>query len=63
MFLYYIPQAGGLATETLRAIRTVTALNIQPQAIASYRAFVLKAMGISLVKVRPTNSEIKGNSY
>eukprot|EP01034_Spumella_vulgaris_P044122 gene44122-54830_t len=43
-------KAGGLATETLGAIRTVTALNDQPSAIAKYRKFVQEAMEVGLVK-------------
>lgn len=37
-------KAGGLATETLSAIRTVTALNIQVPIINQYRAFLIDAM-------------------
>ena len=43
-------QAGGLATEMLTGIRTVTALNAQPDAITRYRKFILKAMNIGLIK-------------
>ena len=43
-------QAGGLATEMLSGIRTVTALNAQPDAITRYRKFILKAMDIGLIK-------------
>jgi ATP-binding cassette subfamily B (MDR/TAP) protein 1 len=42
--------AGGLATEMLGAIRTVTALNDQPSAIAKYRTFILEAMEVGLLK-------------
>jgi len=38
--------AGGLATETLNAIRTVTALNAQPDVINRYRVFLFKAMQV-----------------
>ena len=43
-------QAGGLATETLKSIRTVSSLNSQPEAIERYRQYIFKALGISLVK-------------
>ena len=43
-------QAGGLATEMLTGIRTVTALNAQPDAITRYRKFILKAMDIGMTK-------------
>lgn len=43
-------QAGGLATEMLSGIRTVTALNAQPDAITRYRKFILKAMDIGIIK-------------
>jgi ATP-binding cassette, subfamily B (MDR/TAP), member 1 len=36
--------AGGLATETLSAIRTVTALNLQPSALSRYRRFLFDAL-------------------
>jgi ABC-type multidrug transport system fused ATPase/permease subunit len=42
--------AGGLATEMLGAIRTVTALNDQPSGIAKYRAFILEAMEVGILK-------------
>jgi len=38
--------AGGLATESLGAIRTVTALNAQPDIISRYRVFLFKAMNV-----------------
>jgi ABC-type multidrug transport system fused ATPase/permease subunit len=43
-------QAGGLATEMLTGIRTVTALNAQPDAITRYRKFIFKAMNIGVIK-------------
>ena len=43
-------KAGGLATEMLSGIRTVTALNAQSDAIARYRKFILEAMNIGLIK-------------
>ena len=43
-------QAGGLATEMLTGIRTVTALNAQADAITRYRKFILKAMDIGMMK-------------
>lgn len=43
-------QAGGLATEMLGNIRTVTALNAQPDAISRYRKFIANAMNIGIVK-------------
>lgn len=39
--------AGSLATESLGAIRTVTALNAQPEIISRYRVFIIKAMKVS----------------
>lgn len=42
--------AGGLATEQLSAIRTVTALNAQPDAVTRYRQYVMRAMYVGLVK-------------
>ena len=38
--------AGGLATEALGAVRTVTALNAQPAIITKYRKFLLDAMQV-----------------
>jgi ABC-type bacteriocin/lantibiotic exporter with double-glycine peptidase domain len=43
-------KAGGLATEMLSGIRTVTALNAQPDAITRYRKFILQAMEIGIMK-------------
>ena len=40
--------AGGLATESLGAIRTVSALNAQPDVITRYRVFLFNAMQVSL---------------
>lgn len=42
--------AGGLATETLNAVRTVTALNMQPNVITRYRKFLFDAMEVGMVK-------------
>jgi ABC-type bacteriocin/lantibiotic exporter with double-glycine peptidase domain len=39
--------AGGLATECLGAIRTVTALNAQPSFINRYRIYLIDAMNVS----------------
>ena len=39
--------AGGLATESLNAIRTVTALNMQPDVVSRYRVFLFKAMQVN----------------
>ena len=38
--------AGGLATESLGAIRTVSALNAQPDAIRRYRVHLFAAMQV-----------------
>lgn len=43
-------KAGGLATEMLSSIRTVTALNAQPDAVTRYRSFVVDAMDVGIVK-------------
>ena len=43
-------QAGGLATESLTNIRTVTALNAQPDVISNYRKFLLNVMEIGIQK-------------
>lgn len=40
--------AGGLATESLGAIRTVSALNAQPDVITRYRVFLFKAMQVRI---------------
>jgi ATP-binding cassette subfamily B (MDR/TAP) protein 1 len=42
--------AGGVATEALTSIRTVAALNAQPDAIARYRAYLFTAMQVGLKK-------------
>jgi len=42
--------AGGLATEALGAIRTVTALNSQPDLISRYRVYLLDAMKVGITK-------------
>jgi len=39
-----------LATEQLSAIRTVTALNAQPDAVTRYRKYIMRAMYVGLVK-------------
>ena len=38
--------AGGLATESLGAIRTVSALNAQPDVISKYRVYLFEAMHV-----------------
>ena len=43
-------KAGGVAGESLGNIRTVTALNAQPDLISRYRIFLLEAMQIGIVK-------------
>eukprot|EP01041_Mallomonas_annulata_P006725 gene6725-13622_t len=43
-------QAGGLATEALNSIRTVTALNVQPDIISRYRIFLIDAMNAGVFK-------------
>lgn len=42
--------AGGLASESLDAIRTVTALNMQPTIISKYRGYLLTAMDMGIIK-------------
>jgi ATP-binding cassette subfamily B (MDR/TAP) protein 1 len=42
--------AGGLATESLGAIRTVTALNAQPSIITKYRVYLFQAMRVGIGK-------------
>jgi hypothetical protein len=42
--------AGGLATETLSSIRTVTALNMQPSVITRYRKHLFEALRVGIVK-------------
>jgi ATP-binding cassette subfamily B (MDR/TAP) protein 1 len=42
--------AGGLATESLGSIRTVTALNAQRDIISKYRVFLFDAMQVGIVK-------------
>jgi ATP-binding cassette subfamily B (MDR/TAP) protein 1 len=44
--------AGGVATETLSAIRTVTALNIQPTILGKYRKLIYSAMNVGILKGR-----------
>ena len=39
--------AGGLATESLNAIRTVTALNMQPDVVSRYRVFLFESMQVN----------------
>lgn len=43
-------KAGGLATEALNAIRTVTSLNIQPKIISLYRKYLFNALNIGIRK-------------
>ncbi len=43
-------QAGGIANEMLGNIRTVTALNAQPEAIYRYRVSIDKAMEVGFKK-------------
>ena len=42
--------AGGVATEALSNIRTVTSLNAQPDIISRYRIYLLEAMQIGIKK-------------
>lgn len=42
--------AGGLATETINSMRTVTALNMQPAVISQYRKYLFEAMRIGIQK-------------
>jgi len=42
--------AGGLATESLGAVRTVSALNAQPDVINKYRVFLFRAMQVGITK-------------
>eukprot|EP00604_Paraphysomonas_vestita_P002962 CAMPEP_0174820940 /NCGR_PEP_ID=MMETSP1107-20130205/5094_1 /TAXON_ID=36770 /ORGANISM="Paraphysomonas vestita, Strain GFlagA" /LENGTH=1282 /DNA_ID=CAMNT_0016037263 /DNA_START=383 /DNA_END=4231 /DNA_ORIENTATION=+ len=42
--------AGGVATEALNSIKTVTALNMQQYVIGKYRKFLLSAMNIGIYK-------------
>jgi ABC-type bacteriocin/lantibiotic exporter with double-glycine peptidase domain len=42
--------AGGLATESLGAIRTVSALNAQPDVITRYRVYLFTAMQVGIKK-------------
>lgn len=50
LILEQYAKAGGLATEALSAIRTVTALNAQVDIINRYRVFLLDAMQIGIRK-------------
>lgn len=43
--------AGGVATESLSAIRTVSALNIQADVVSKYRLYLSKAMQMGIKKV------------
>jgi ABC-type multidrug transport system fused ATPase/permease subunit len=43
-------KAGGLATETLGAVRTVTALNMQPTVITRYRMYLFEALRVGTIK-------------
>lgn len=42
--------AGGLATESLTYIRTVSALNAHPDVITKYRKYLIEAMNIGILK-------------
>lgn len=42
--------AGGLASQTLNAVRTVNALNIQPGIVSQYRKFLFEAMLVGVRK-------------
>jgi ABC-type bacteriocin/lantibiotic exporter with double-glycine peptidase domain len=42
--------AGGLATEALSAVRTVTALNMQPNIISRYRKNLFEALRVGVMK-------------
>ncbi len=42
--------AGGLATESLSAVRTVTALNMQPGIITRYRKYLFEALRVGTLK-------------
>ena len=50
MFKGQYAAAGGLATESLGAVRTITALNAQPTVIQQYRAFLFDAMNVGILK-------------
>ena len=56
-------QAGGLATEALGAIRTVTALNAQPEVINKYRAFLTYAMEVSILFYYYTRNLYRIHAY
>jgi ABC-type bacteriocin/lantibiotic exporter with double-glycine peptidase domain len=43
-------KAGGLATESLNAVRTVTALNMQPDVISRYRKYLFEALRVGIIK-------------
>jgi hypothetical protein len=42
--------AGGLASESIASIRTINALNAQPDIVTQYRKFLLEAMRIGITK-------------
>lgn len=42
--------AGGLATESLNAIRTISSLNLQPFVIQRYREYLVNAMNVGIYK-------------
>jgi len=42
--------AGGLATETLNAIRTISSLNLQSHVIERYRQYLVSAMNVGIYK-------------
>lgn len=52
--------AGGLASQTLSAIRTISALNLQPASISQYRKYLYNAM---LVGVRKAMNVGLGNGF
>jgi len=43
-------KAGGVATEALNSVRTVTALNAQPNVISKYRIYLIDAMNAGILK-------------
>ena len=54
--------AGGLATEALNAIRTVSALNAQPDVISRYRKYLFTAMQVSYCLYGSSSSSSSGSS-
>lgn len=58
--------AGGLATESLAAIRTVTALNSQPSIMLKYRKYLEDAMNVGIRKGRSVgigNGALFGSAF